>query len=79
MGILRHLQLDEALEREPSDHGCLRRQVGESLHIELKLLLPQLECIAFHACQQHLLVRLEHPGTRLGQRNEGCGGSQGWG
>jgi hypothetical protein len=54
------LQLDERLEGEAGDDRRLRRQVGVPLHVEVELLLAQLERILLDAGQQHLLVGLEH-------------------
>ena len=57
---LRHLELDEALEREAGDHRRLRRQVRVPLHVELELALPQPERVPLDAGEEELLVRLEH-------------------
>ena len=60
MSSLGDLELYKALEREARDDGCLRRQIGISLDMELELTLPQLKRIALHTREEHLLVGLKH-------------------
>ena len=78
MRVLGHLELDQALEGEPGDDRRLRRQVGEPLHVEVELLLPELERVPLDAGEQHLFVRLQHSATAsttasaLVYHSEGC-------
>ena len=68
---LRHLELDEALEREAGDHRRLRRQVRVPLHVELELALPQPERVPLDAGEEDLLVGLEHLCALLGDGEAG--------